>query len=71
LALAQYDRMNAQSIFVNKAGGNEALGEPSASMRKNEIARLFLQSENFLREITACHRGFSPGPQERRSRRDA
>lgn len=71
MALAQYNRMNAQSIFVNEAGGNEALGEPSASMRKDEIARLFLQSENFLREIAACHRGFSPGLQDRRCRRDA
>jgi ribosomal protein S14 len=63
--------MNAQSIFVNEAGGNEALGEPNASMRKDEIAWLFLHSENFLREIAACHRGFGPGLQDRRCRRDA
>jgi hypothetical protein len=48
LASAQRNRMNDQSIFVNEAGGNEALGEPSASMRKDEIARLFLQSEDFI-----------------------
>ena len=63
--------MNDQSIFVNEAGGNKALGEPGASMHKDEIARLFLQSEDFLREIAACHRGFSPGLQDRRCRRDA
>src|ERR1700757_299548 len=71
LALAQYNRMNDQSIFVNEAGRNEALGEPSASMRKDEIARLLLQAENFLREIAACHRGLSPGLQDCRWRRDA
>ncbi len=47
-----------------RAGGNEVLGEPSASMRKDEIARLFLQSENLLHEIAACHRGFGSGPQD-------
>ena len=40
-------------------------------MRKDEFARLFLQSSDFLREIAACHHGFSPGLQDRRCRRDA
>jgi hypothetical protein len=38
--------MNDQSIFVNETGGDEALGEPGASMRKDEIARLFLYPVN-------------------------
>jgi probable HAF family extracellular repeat protein len=70
-SLAQYNRINDQSILVDEAGANEALGEQSASVRKDEVARLFLQSENFFCEITACHRGFCPGLQDRRRRRDA
>jgi len=71
LAAAQRDRMNDHPIFVDLTGGNEAFSEPSAAMRKDEIPRLFFQSSDFLREITACHHGFSPGLQDRRSRRDA
>jgi hypothetical protein len=32
LALAQRNRMNDQLILVDETGGNEALGESSASM---------------------------------------
>jgi len=71
LAPAQRNRMNDQPIFVDQTGGNEALSEPSAAMRKDEFARLAFQSNDFLREITACHHGFSPGLQDRRCRRDA
>src|ERR1700685_684478 len=39
-SLAQYNRMNDQSILVDEAGANEALGEQSASVRKDgEIGR--------------------------------
>ena len=40
LASAQRNRMNDQAIFVDETGGNEALSEPSAAMRKDEFARL-------------------------------
>ncbi len=68
MAPAQRNRMNDQPIFVDETRGNEALSEPSAAMRKDEFARLFLQSNDFLREIAACHRRFSPGLQDRRRR---
>jgi hypothetical protein len=63
--------MNDQSIFVNEAGGDQASGESGASMCQDEIARLFLQSDDFLREIAAGYCGFSPGPQDRCRRCDA
>ena len=60
LAPAQDNRMNDQPILVDETGSNEALSEPGAAMRKDEFARLFFQSSDFLREIAACHHGFSP-----------
>ena len=64
LAAAQHNWMNDESIFVNEAGSNQASSEFGAPMCQDEIARLSLQPDDFLREITARHCGSSPGLQD-------